>query len=105
MWRKFQFSSVQTVVEGGRLLSPIRTYRMINKKRGNIFESLNQTNEEKAATLWDLDSRKTNLEDFKTLGKRLEKIGEDSSEVREELQRLRDQVEDFKKDKLDPRAP
>ena len=48
-------------------------FRMIYKKRGNIFESLNQTNEEKAATLWDLDSSKTNLEDFKTLEKRLEK--------------------------------
>ena len=54
---------------------------MINRKRGNIFESLSKTSEDKAATLWDLDSSKTNLEDFKTLEKRLEKIGEDSSEV------------------------
>ena len=76
-------------------------FRMIYKKRGNIFESLDETNEDESATFWDQGLRKSDLEDFKTLEKRLEKIGEDSSEVKEELQHLRGQVEDLRRGKLD----
>ena len=74
---------------------------MINKKRGNIFESLS-TNEDYAATFWDQDERESDLKDsFESLEKRLKRIDRDSSEVKEDLKNLRNQIEDLKETELD----
>ena len=71
---------------------------MIHKKRGNIFETLDQETDDDSAEKTSQNSRQTEGDgsQFQDLKHRLEGIYKDSSEVMKTLRVLRSQVEEIK---------